>query len=70
MYVPQGMTRAAARCEAATLGGARAIGLPAHGALAPGKRPGVLDVLVDDLAAPLESLVRDPHPTLRWVARA
>jgi cytosine/adenosine deaminase-related metal-dependent hydrolase len=56
--------------EAATLGGARAIGLPAHGALAPGKRPGVLDVLVDDLAAPLESLVRDPSPTLRWVARA
>jgi cytosine/adenosine deaminase-related metal-dependent hydrolase len=55
--------------EAATCGGARAIGLPAHGALAPGKRPGVLDVLIDDLAAPVESLVRDPHPTLRWVAR-
>jgi aminodeoxyfutalosine deaminase len=54
--------------EAATRGGARAIGLPAHGALAPGKRPGVLDVLVDDPAAPLESLVRDPNPTLRWVA--
>jgi hypothetical protein len=30
----------------------------------------VLDVLVDDLAAPIESLVRDPTPTLRWVARA
>jgi cytosine/adenosine deaminase-related metal-dependent hydrolase len=56
--------------EAATLGGARAIGLPAHGALSPGKRPGVLDVLVEDLASPLESLVRDPNPTLRWVARA
>jgi len=56
--------------EAATLGGARAIGLPAHGALAPGKRPGVLDVLVEDSAAPIESLVRDPSPTLRWVARA
>ena len=56
--------------EAATRGGADAIGLPAHGTLAPGKRPGVLDVLVDDLAAPIESLVRDPSPTLRWMARA
>jgi cytosine/adenosine deaminase-related metal-dependent hydrolase len=56
--------------EAATRGGAQAIGLPAHGTLSPGKRPGVLDVLVDDLAAPVESLVRDPTPTLRWVARA
>jgi len=36
--------------------------------LAPGARPGVLDVLVEDVAAPLESLVRDPTPTLRWVA--
>ncbi|HEX3904846.1 MAG TPA: amidohydrolase family protein [Polyangia bacterium] len=56
--------------EAATRGGAEAIGLPAHGTLAPGKRPGVLDVLIDDLAAPVESLVRDPSPTLRWVAHA
>ncbi len=56
--------------EAATTGGAAALGLPAHGALAPGKRPGVLDVLVDDLSAPLESLVRDAAPSLRWVARA
>lgn len=55
--------------EAATRGGAQAIGLQAHGTLAPGKRPGVLDVLVDDPAAPVESLVRDPNPTLRWVAR-
>jgi cytosine/adenosine deaminase-related metal-dependent hydrolase len=54
--------------EAATWGGARALGLRAHGALAPGARPGVLDVLVDDVAAPLESLVRDPTPSLRWVA--
>ncbi|HXT95519.1 MAG TPA: amidohydrolase family protein [Polyangia bacterium] len=60
---------AARLLEAATVGGAQAIGLPAHGALAPGKRPGVLDVLVDDPAAPVESLVRDPNPTLRWVAR-
>jgi cytosine/adenosine deaminase-related metal-dependent hydrolase len=55
--------------DAATRAGARALGLPAHGSLAPGKRPGVLDVLVDDLEAPLEALVRDPHPSLRWVAR-
>jgi aminodeoxyfutalosine deaminase len=56
--------------EAATSGGAAALGLPAHGALVPGKRPGVLDVLVDDLSAPVESLVRDGAPSLRWVARA
>jgi cytosine/adenosine deaminase-related metal-dependent hydrolase len=55
--------------DAATRGGARALGLRGHGALAPGARPAVLDVLVDDMAAPLESLVRDPTPTLRWVAR-
>jgi hypothetical protein len=35
----------------------------------PGQRPGVLDVLVEDPAAPVESLVRDPTPSLRWVAR-
>jgi aminodeoxyfutalosine deaminase len=56
--------------EAATRGGATALALTGHGALAPGKRPGVLDVLVEDLSAPLESLVRDPTPSLRWVARA
>jgi cytosine/adenosine deaminase-related metal-dependent hydrolase len=56
--------------EAATSGGARALGLPALGTFTPGKRPGVLDVLVDDVAAPVESLVRDPHPSLRWVTRA
>jgi len=55
---------------AATRGGARALGLPGFGTLTPGARPGVLDVLVDDVAAPLDSLVRDPSPTLRWVARA
>jgi cytosine/adenosine deaminase-related metal-dependent hydrolase len=55
---------------AATSGGARALRLEACGALAPGRRPGVLDVGVDDLAAPLESLVRDPHPPIRWMARA
>ena len=56
--------------DAATRGGARALGLRGFGTLAPGARPGVLDVLVDDIAAPLESLVRNPTPTLRWVARA
>jgi cytosine/adenosine deaminase-related metal-dependent hydrolase len=56
--------------EAATTGGARALGLPGRGALAPGKRPGVLDVLIDDVTAPLESLVRDPTPTLRWTVNA
>ena len=56
--------------DAATRAGARALGLPACGALAPGKRPGVLDVLIDDAAAPLESLVRDSSPSLRWMARA
>jgi cytosine/adenosine deaminase-related metal-dependent hydrolase len=56
--------------EAATRDGARALGLAALGTFTPGKRPGVLDVLVDDIAAPVESLVRDPHPSLRWVARA
>jgi len=55
--------------EAATRNGARALGLTAHGALVPGKRPGVLDVLVEDMNAPLESLVRDASPSLRWVAR-
>jgi len=56
--------------EAATRAGAQALGLASHGTLAPGQRPGLLDVLVDDPGAPLESLVRNPHPTLRWVAHA
>ena len=55
---------------AATRGGAQALGLSTRGTLAPGQRPGLLDVLVDDLAAPMESLVRNPTPTLRWVAHA
>lgn len=55
--------------DAATRGGARALGIRGAGTLAPGARPGVLDVLVDDEHAPLESLVRAPSPTLRWVAR-
>jgi hypothetical protein len=38
--------------------------------VAPGQRPGLLDVQVDDLAAPIESLVRTSRPTLRWMAHA
>jgi cytosine/adenosine deaminase-related metal-dependent hydrolase len=56
--------------EAATTGGASALRLGACGALAPGLRPGVLDVDVDDLGAPLEALVRTPLPAVRWTARA
>jgi cytosine/adenosine deaminase-related metal-dependent hydrolase len=56
--------------EAATAGGARTLRLAACGALAVGRRPGLIDVAVADPAAPLESLVRDPHPSLRWMARA
>jgi aminodeoxyfutalosine deaminase len=57
---------------AATAGGARALRLEVCGSLAPGRRPGLLDVAVDasDLAAPLEALVRNPAPPLRWMARA
>jgi cytosine/adenosine deaminase-related metal-dependent hydrolase len=55
--------------DAASRGGARALGVRGAGTLAAGAHPGVLDVLVDDVHAPLESLVRDPSPTLRWVAR-
>jgi cytosine/adenosine deaminase-related metal-dependent hydrolase len=73
------MATLAARCpavpaarwlDAAARGGARALGLRGFGVLAPAAKPGVLDVLIEDTAAPLESLVRDPTPTLRWVAHA
>jgi aminodeoxyfutalosine deaminase len=56
--------------EAATRGGAQALRLESAGTLSPGRRPGVLDVEVDDLAAPLDALVRNPTPALRWVARS
>jgi cytosine/adenosine deaminase-related metal-dependent hydrolase len=56
--------------EAATRGGAQALRLGACGALAPGRRPGVLSVEIDDLAAPLEALVRVADPPVRWMARA
>jgi cytosine/adenosine deaminase-related metal-dependent hydrolase len=56
--------------DAATRGGARALRLGACGVLAPGRRPGVLDVAVADAATPVEAMVRDPEPRVRWVARA
>jgi aminodeoxyfutalosine deaminase len=58
--------------EAATRGGARALRLPSCGALQVGRRPGVLDVGLDDgdSASPLEALVRNAKPDLRWVASA
>jgi cytosine/adenosine deaminase-related metal-dependent hydrolase len=56
--------------EAATQGGAQALRLAACGALAPGRRPGLIEVAVSDLAAPLEALVRDPVSPVRWRARA
>src|SRR4030095_353328 len=46
------------------------LGLRGVGTLEAGARPGVLDVLVEDMTAPLESLGRDPTPAPRWVARA
>jgi cytosine/adenosine deaminase-related metal-dependent hydrolase len=54
--------------EAGTRGGAQALGLRGFGVLANGARPGVLDVLVEDINAPIESLVHDPLPNVRWVA--
>jgi cytosine/adenosine deaminase-related metal-dependent hydrolase len=56
--------------QAATAGGAHALRLGACGALAVGRKPGLIDVAVADAAAPLESLVREPNPFLRWMARA
>ena len=61
--------------HAATAGGARALGLPHLGTLAPGSRPGLLDVLPaalsPDLAAdPERALVTAPPLTLRWLVFA
>jgi len=61
---------AAVWLEAATRGGARAMRLDACGELSPGLRPGLLDVVVGDPSQPLEALVREPRPSLRWMARA
>ncbi len=62
--------------HAATQGGAAALGLDEMGALAPGKRPGLLNVRLaaradDDAASVERALVTDPHPhphpSVRWI---
>jgi cytosine/adenosine deaminase-related metal-dependent hydrolase len=56
--------------RAATAGGAAALGLAALGALAPGKRPGIIDVTPADMQAPCASLVAATSPSIRWVVRS
>jgi cytosine/adenosine deaminase-related metal-dependent hydrolase len=55
--------------RAATADGAAALGLAPFGALAPGKRPGIIDVTPIDTHDPCASLVANPFPSVRWVAR-
>jgi cytosine/adenosine deaminase-related metal-dependent hydrolase len=52
-----------------TAGGAAALGLPALGALAPGKRPGLIDVTPIATQTPCASLVATRSPSIRWVVR-
>ena len=55
--------------HAATAGGARALDLARLGTLAPGRRPGLLDVAPAQRSAdPERDLVRDPNPAVRWLA--
>jgi cytosine/adenosine deaminase-related metal-dependent hydrolase len=54
---------------AATAGGAAALGLPALGALAPGKRPGLIDVTPVATQTPCASSVATRSPSIRWVVR-
>ena len=56
--------------DAATRGGARALGLDHLGTLAPGQRPGLIDVQPADAGEPGAALVRNPQPRVRWLARA
>jgi cytosine/adenosine deaminase-related metal-dependent hydrolase len=56
--------------DAATRGGAEALQLAGAGTLNPGQRPGIIEIACDDPAAPLEALVRNPRPAVRWRARA
>jgi cytosine/adenosine deaminase-related metal-dependent hydrolase len=51
---------------AATLGGARALGLESLGALVPGKRPGIIEVGLAE-GSPARALVGNPDPKIRWV---
>lgn len=55
--------------RAATAGGAAALGLTPLGVLAPGKRPGIIDVTPIDTHAPCASLVANAFPSVRWVVR-
>jgi cytosine/adenosine deaminase-related metal-dependent hydrolase len=55
--------------DAATRGGAQALRFSSCGSFAPGKRPGVLDVLLGEADDPFETMVRTPTPPLRWIAR-
>ena len=55
--------------RAATAGGAAALGLAPLGALAPGKRPGIIDVTPIDTHDPSASLVANPFPSVRWMVR-
>jgi Cytosine deaminase and related metal-dependent hydrolases len=55
--------------RAATAGGAAALGLAPLGVLAPGKRPGIIDVTPIDTQAPCASLIAAATPSVRWVAR-
>lgn len=60
---------ASAWLHAATAGGARALGLSRLGALLPGKRPGLLDVVPAQVSAdPERDVVRDRTPSVRWLA--
>jgi cytosine/adenosine deaminase-related metal-dependent hydrolase len=55
--------------RAATASGAAALGLAPLGVLAPGKRPGIIDVTPIDTHAPCASLVANPFPSVRWIVR-
>lgn len=57
--------------HAATAGGARALGLSHLGTLAPGSRPGLLDVIPANASTdPERVLVTAPPLTLRWLVSA
>ncbi len=51
---------------AATLGGARALGLDALGSLAPGQRPGLIEIELAAGSSP-RSLLANPEPAIRWL---
>jgi cytosine/adenosine deaminase-related metal-dependent hydrolase len=55
--------------HAATVGGAAALDLPTLGALAPGKRPGIIDVWPIDQQSPHASLVAGVPRSVHWMAR-